>query len=413
MRIPTLSLVIFLCFAASAYPQQSQSPPTTEHPTTFGTLIGAYGNANGIVVVTDSMLTVVTPEGITYPKIDPGQKLLELDDRTVCAIAGINQLGVQADPDLDADILGLIQDYKSQLREKESLMRTLQGLSGMLQFYLSEIATIQVATKRPMPLGTYKLDLLLVGYDIDGLPKIGSLVIAVEQGIGRSGHTEILPKVTEFSLTTVEKEFVYKTHGLDDIAQKILGNPDKYEGYLILEKYSDARAAADCGASLSLPDIEELGRTVLTITSMTYKRQVGLNKQVAVFKDGLVVSLDQPRFLDLKKPLPLTVFQDVNFGSGRIVTMGNAVKFYDSAWFTGTPRQIPDPRDFVPLDSAIFVNCHFKNKLLYYNGGPLYFDDTNVFDNVEIVFGAEAQERPELVQMLHDKSLSSLKRTSP
>jgi hypothetical protein len=93
--------------------------------------------------------------------------------------------------------------------------------------------------------------------------------------------------------------------------------------------------------------------------------------------------------------------------------MGNAVKFYNSVRFTGIPRQIPDPRDFVPLDSVIFVNCQFKNKLLYYNGGPVYFDDTNVFDNVEIMFGAEAQERPELVRMLHDKSLSSLKRTSP
>jgi hypothetical protein len=413
MRVSAFLLFTLLLKTTSIHSQEAPEPAAVEPVRTVGTLIGAYGNANGIVVVTDSMLTGITRSGAHVQAPFPGQKLLRLDDQTVCAVAGINQVNVAAFPTLDGDVLGLIEDYRKQLPKRKSFVQTLQDIGGLLKFYLAETATIQLETKQVKKFEPFDLQLLLVGYDTDGQPKIGSLVISVVPGTG-SGRLEILPKVVEFSPTPIGGEFTYKTHGLDDIAQRILGDPTKVEGYSILEKYSSARASEDCGASLSISDIEEIGRTVLTITSMTYRREVGLNKQVAVFKNGSIATpLDQPRFSDLRKPLPLFVLQDVNLNSvGGDQTLiffePGGVKFYDSASFASPPPRFPDPRNFVQLDNSIFVGCHFTNQLLYYDGGPLYFDETNVLENTQIMFGPKAAQRPELVRMLHDKSWASL-----
>jgi hypothetical protein len=62
----------------------------------------------------------------------PGQKLLRLDDYTVCAVAGLNQNAVVVAPTLNSDILGIIDTYNRQARERVSMGTTLQNIEGIL-----------------------------------------------------------------------------------------------------------------------------------------------------------------------------------------------------------------------------------------------------------------------------------------
>ena len=54
------------------------------------------------------------------------------------------------------------------------------------------------------------------------------------------------------------------------------------------------------------------------------------------------------------------------------------------------------------LDRGIFVGCLFKNMVLWYDGGPLYFDLNNTLDNSELAFGAEAIHDPDRVRKLRE-----------
>jgi hypothetical protein len=240
------------------------------------------------------------------------------------------------------------------------------------------------------------LEMIMAGYDTDGTPKIGTLTISFElspRGTGVRWQT----KVVEQSIKSVEKEFTYEVRGIVRTAKDTLNNADKVSGYAILQKYSNAEAV-DKGASLSLPDMQELGRTLVSITS-SYNRAVGLDKQVAVLEGGRVSSIDQPRFAAPKRfVLPLAIFRnDTLIGSS--VSLPNMVAFYDSVNFLASGQNVVT-RKSLSLDRGIFVQCHFKDIDMEYDGGPLYFDATNVLENTTVSFGPGASNRPDMVELL-------------
>ncbi|MGI0084647.1 MAG: hypothetical protein ACREBQ_06150, partial [Nitrososphaerales archaeon] len=119
-------------------------PLSTSDLTTFGTLILALGNSNGIVVVTDSMASYRDASG-THQSPTPAQKLLKYDEHTVCAIAGLGSARVHVAHELDADILGVVQSYRDEVERqglKQPIASALQGLSAVLQTYLGGIAEL-------------------------------------------------------------------------------------------------------------------------------------------------------------------------------------------------------------------------------------------------------------------------------
>jgi hypothetical protein len=79
----------------------------------------------------------------------PGQKLLRLDDYTVCAVAGLNQRAVAAAPTLNSDILGIIDSYNQQARERASMERTLRNIESIVGFYIENTILVDFATHQP------------------------------------------------------------------------------------------------------------------------------------------------------------------------------------------------------------------------------------------------------------------------
>src|SRR5882724_6913774 len=84
-----------------------------------GTINIALGNENGLVVLTDSMVSV---GGVPRPDM-PSQKLFKLDDRTICAIAGFASAAATSPPavspqasvpDLNTSASAIIQEYVRQ-----------------------------------------------------------------------------------------------------------------------------------------------------------------------------------------------------------------------------------------------------------------------------------------------------------
>jgi hypothetical protein len=78
--------VVILLIASASIPTNAQA--LNSGAVLGGTLNVVLANKNGAVVLTDSMLSDESgPVPIPRPET-PGQKLFQLDDKTICAIAG-------------------------------------------------------------------------------------------------------------------------------------------------------------------------------------------------------------------------------------------------------------------------------------------------------------------------------------
>lgn len=192
----------------------------------------------------------------------------------------------------------------------------------------------------------------------------------------------------------VEKEFVYSVGGMNEEATDALGRPRSIQGYAIFETYAHA-IAKDKGASLSLDEMEQVARALVNMTAEKHPA-VGKDKQVAVLESGRVIRVEQPFFLAPKQPFALTVFDNMTFsGPKPMVLRGVRVNFYNSATFIGTESSSPLREPQIELDGNVFVNCSFRNVVLWYNGGDVYLDRTNTAVNSQLAFGPGAAKRPD------------------
>jgi hypothetical protein len=111
-RFLFIAVLVFLSTSVGAY-AQDEADDSLVH----GTINIALGNENGIIVLTDSMLT-----GATGQLREPGQKLFKLDDRTVCALAGFVSAPAASSqtwiPELDTNVGAIINEYILQSAKK-------------------------------------------------------------------------------------------------------------------------------------------------------------------------------------------------------------------------------------------------------------------------------------------------------
>ena len=76
MRIPAAALIVLLFSTGPLLAETKATDDSLGH----GTINIVLANEKGIVVLTDSMITL----GDGHQSPDPAQKLFKLDDRTVC-----------------------------------------------------------------------------------------------------------------------------------------------------------------------------------------------------------------------------------------------------------------------------------------------------------------------------------------
>jgi hypothetical protein len=376
-------ILFFVTFCCPLSPTGAQ-----DNAPNVGTLIGAYANKNGIVVVTDSQLSVLGENGQPIPIRQPGQKLAKLDDRHVVAVAGLEFLPVETMPSLSADTLGVIVDYRRNLEGDPRFDDLLRGISATLQFYLTTITDIKIKTKTVPRETISPVEIILAGYDLDGTPKIGKIVIKYSSL--SPGGEFVATEVVHESIG-VGEDFVYKTAGIDEIAQAMLKKPlrGKYNPPA-LETYWSA-LERETRNKLTIEQMSQLGDSLINET-FAKTNLVGGLAQVASLRNNQVQSLSPTDvFPALRTPFPLVVMKGAHFeGGGQLVHNNSGVIFFDHGYFRGNYDQVAEPyRLFsgMHLDGNIYVNSTFNNLLLVYDGGEMYFDSSNTTNNCHIQFG--------------------------
>ncbi|SRR6266852_1971585 len=389
MKVRIASAVCALLFVSLAT-VEGQNPG--DDPVVHGTINIALGNENGLVVLTDSMLSV---GGVPRPDI-PSQKLFKLDDRTVCAIAGFaSAAAVSAPavspkaslPNLNTSASAIINEYvrQSAMQPPQSINERLRALAFLMRRHLSAIANVRDALGNPTPLDGYHFQLIVAGYDTDNNPKIGKITLRMNNDRG-----SLTSEIEEAAISNIEKKLVVQLNGMRDVADQILLHPESKPGDTAIKQYA-ASFAESGGSTLTVDQMVELAKRLAYFTSLVHPQVGGLN-QIAVFQRQRSTKIDQQKFPDPPKPLvnfSLVVNSKFSYSSIAFAK-GVPVLFVRCSW-AGMQRE---------LDGNYFIGNDFTNSALIYDGGVVNLGDTNRVTNSVLIVGPHASPGDETVRRL-------------
>jgi len=167
------NVVLPLCLMTGTvtYPQDGTK-------TSQGTVNIALANANGIVLLTDSVQSHREADG--WHQMQPVQKLFRLDDKTVCSIAGFASETGWIPQQLNTEVAGIIADVKDQLSERPvgELDAKLGAIGFLVGHYIDLIANRREIVVGPStPSDAYAFEVIVAGYDVDGEAKLEKLVL--------------------------------------------------------------------------------------------------------------------------------------------------------------------------------------------------------------------------------------------
>jgi hypothetical protein len=359
-----------------------------DHGVNHGTVNIVLANQNGIVVLTDSMVT--DGDGHQLPG-HPAQKLFKLDDKTVCAIAGFLSAPGPVE-DFYTNTSAIISYYAKQtaIYPELSILQKLSGLATAFTLDLTTIATLREAAGAVTAPMSYKLQLTIAGYDIDGSYKIGQVtLVTVPEPTSRFLESVI----QNIQITTVDK-FVYKLAGQPDIADRLLQDPSSEMSDLVLTAYATSRRRDD-GRSMSVAQMRDVAARLAWYTAQSVA-SVGGENQIAVLEKGHVSKIDQAVFQEPgKPPFQLFVFAANSFGGSAGAgsnIIGPALVMINT--FSKTS---------IPLDGNYFFSNQFTQSVLKYGGGPLYFDKSNQVLDCQLLLGPDVKlDNSTVQQLVHD-----------
>ncbi len=363
-----------------------------ENLTIHGTLNIILANQNGFVVATDSMQTQWTSSGDKQIP-EPAQKLFPVDDHSVCTIAGFGSATVAAAPEFNTNSAGIIGAYMSeQLRQKapQNFQAKLTSLSFLFGFYLSSLADLRQSIG--LPLGDYSLQLLLAGYDSDGTPKLGALVLRPVVSTAVSGRPFIRMAPENIFERAVGKEVTILVGGQRDVAAEILDDPKKFASARPVRRYLEA-LAADRGSSLTIEEMKQFAEFVVARTAERYP-SVGGPLQVAIIQNGHIVSLKQPNFTSPPTPIGFNLFV-----GGHIAGAHRFEIKIQGATFLWLQNQFIDDPEF-SIDGHYFFGNEIIRCRVHYDGGFTRFDPSNQVVDSVLVIGKHANFKSDLVYRL-------------
>jgi hypothetical protein len=385
--IKLFGALLLLTLAPLAWPQggapakieqaekpRSEAAAGTHALPAHGTVNVFLANKNGLVAVTDSMLS--SNQGI----VGYSQKLFKVDDRTICSIAGwYSDPGPAIRPDVAS-----APSYPAYLAVPQIMQGTISRVGD---------ASGNLERKMRLLAGAFKISLLVVSYidEIDGVTPTASTSQITVAGFDEKGTLEILRTdlvpilQNEKPVGYLEKKYqtVYVTQttglvpvfrGIDGTAQSILdGSYPSMASDPILGNFMSA-LARDKGKSLSLLDLEQVAKQIERRTSQQFPSKVGGKLQIAELSEGKVAKFDQPNSSLFHLPA-IAFWADKGVGVsdsawGLSFPSHTLVAFVLQANFSGVGSQ--------PLDNIFFFETKFAHCKFTYQGSPRsIFDRSN------------------------------------
>ena len=326
-----------------------------------GTINIVLANANGIVALTDSM---VTQDGRQMPEL-PYQKLYKLDDQSVCTIAGFLAGPGPAHAYVDAS--ALIRQYADELKRSslppQTIREKLKALTFLFRSDLSSLATLRAAADQQRDFTNFTSQVTVAGFDTDGIARIAQVTLSVAP---RSfGFLDFTPSGE--SVAEVGKTLVPRLAGIRYIADRLLAEPSSVSDDAVLADY-DASMRKGQGESLTIGQMRTLA---VRLAAYTANEQPGVGgpNQIAVLEHTRLASLELPNFPrtnNLSLPRFVGVVDSLLIESQQV-----SPPSFSSAFFGNVPilyLQNTFKNEIERLDGNYFFHNVFAGCVLRYEG---------------------------------------------
>ncbi len=382
MRLPCKSCaaLIVICATIPAFCHAPALPTSIE--SSHGTINILLANRSGMVLVTDSRGTLGD-----RTHNDQSAKLFEIDDNTVCSIAG---LGVGGGPTWQLQFAtgGMIRSFREWLATYVGQLtfdQKLNILTHAMAHRHETLAEERHYSGQDLQPNERDIFILLAGYDSDGTAKIGKAHIQMQ---GLSAHEEI-------SSETVVGPLLYLTAGLDDTVQSRLAEPGAFPNERELTAYAQEKKK-DGAAALDIKQLEDLADYLESEAAHTYS-SVGGPEQKAIFQAGKVILSLPANLTPTGQPRLFITATDIRIEGSSINSIH--VRTENPTALSVVYMDLKCHESDVRLDGAILLSAKLQECDLYFNGGDFYRNPGTVLVSPggHLVFGPsatqEAQER--------------------
>ena len=335
------------------------STPGSAH----GTINVLLGNPNGIVLKTDSRLTY---QNKTFT--DTGQKLFQIDQKTVCSFAGLAAYSAQY-RELALDTGGVIEGFSHALAQSGpvSFETKVNSLAlALLQSY-SSVFTVYNEVHADLP-ETQALIVLVVGYGDDGSVETAKIVLNIKP-------TNAQASIGGIDFAKPGKKFFFLTAGIDKEVNSLLTDTSR-DTTGVLRIYADAVKAGKAD-SLSLDELESLA-SVLELAA-TSDVGVGGPVQTAFLQDSKADFKPVAGLTTSAVPKQMTMMVNTS-------EKGGELPMYKSLLPTIHINEDCDHAS-LGLDNAIIYGGLYDTCRIFYNGGPFRCDRSALFLHGSLVVG--------------------------
>jgi hypothetical protein len=382
-------VVLPLCFIAEgAVSTQGQTE------TSKGTVNIALANANGIVLLTDSVQSHMEADG--WHHLQPAQKLFRLDEKTVCSIAGFASETGWVSPELNTEVSGIIAEVRDQLSQYPvpELDAKLRAVGLLVGFYIDLVANRHEVLVGPgMPNNAYIFEVIVAGYDADGKPGLKKLTLTPTVIRAADGHS-YWSHETSLEEPSLERGLTYLLGGIKDVSLQVLRSPQGFTSSAIIQKYARSDKESD-GKSLTLNELASLA-SEMAAQKARKSAFVGGPDQIAFLAEGRVLRVDQPPFRDPRRPMrfALMVGQTVHRADTFM-----AGPDYHPVWIRSKFVGVENPR--LRLDNQLFYGCEIRDSIVEYGGGLTDFGPTNTVINSMIVPAYTVVSTTKMLQIMN------------
>jgi 20S proteasome alpha/beta subunit len=331
----------------------------------------------------------------------PGQKLFELDDRTVCAFAGFARAVTPGLPSFLNDTSAIIGRYEDKMKRSSRpllVSEKLEELEDDFTYYLTGVANIRNE-------GRYVFELLIAGYDPDGTPEVGRLVLGTNLEQATAGS--FLRSVTlQKSVFPVVHRQVLCLNGIVDEAVESLRSS---------KVWMDVPGIGGCWQStnnheaLSIEQMRFLASSLKRHTTERHK-EVGGPTQIAVLYKGRVQRVVQPKFQPIRPSgykfaiVATDAFENTapppGVPAGSVSRLGMLAMVEEPLYGLYFSNRFANGRQ--ELHDAFYGGNVFENCVLAYSGGELQFPKSNKVIDSELEIGEAVRNSPVTKQLLQD-----------
>jgi hypothetical protein len=368
-----------------------------ERDTSQGTVNIALANANGIVLLTDSVQSYQKADG--WHHLQPVQKLFRLDDKTVCSIAGFAAETGWIPPELNTEVTGIIANVKDQLSQHPvpELDAKLHAIGFLVGFYIDLVANRHEVISRPgTPSADYEFEVIVAGYDADGKAKLEKLVLTpviVQAADGRNYWSH----KTSLEVATLGRKLAHLLGGIKVVSLQVLKSPEQFSDSAAIRKYARSETK-NGGESLSLNEMAALASQMAAQTARRppFVGFVGGPDQIAILTKGRILTFDQPHFPDPPRPMRFILMVGLKVEGGDKLVAGPGVYFL---WIRSKLIGMRNPP--LRLDGQFFYGCEIRDSMVEYAGGLTDFGPTNTVVNTMILPGYPVISTTQMLRIMN------------